>query len=97
MPVLVKWSANNEEVFEEFKIIRNQTFAEVQEIIDTFIENFEEEHNGEITPLSGYSFHEDDFSPEAFEVFAISESEADALEKYLGASFGLGALHYVFN
>lgn len=97
MPVLVKWSAYNEENFEEIRIIRNQTLAETQEVIDTFIENFEEEHGGEITPLASFSFHDDDFSQDSFEVTEISEAEADTLEKYLGTSFGLGALHYVFN
>lgn len=94
MPVLLKSSVMADDIdFQEFKIIYDFSIDEVQNAIDSFMnEKFDEENNGEIDFISGHYIHEGDFS---FEASEISEEEAEILERLFGNNYGHGLISYL--
>lgn len=94
MPVLLESSVLCDDInYQEFKIIRNISIEDIQNRIDSFMnEDFEEKHGGEIEFITSHYIHDGDFS---FKVSEITESEAATIEKLLGTSYGHGLISYL--
>lgn len=95
MPVLLKSSYTvDDNDFEDFKIIRDKTAAEVEAVVQDFITNFHDEYGGELEVIGGWNIHRDDIE-DAFTVTEISEQDAAVLRATLGTSFGQGLIGYL--
>lgn len=95
MPVLLKSSYTvDDNDFEDFKIIRDKTAAEVEAVVQDFITGFNDEYGGELEVIGGWNIHEDDIN-DAFTVINIREEDAAVLQSLLGSRFGEGLIGYL--
>lgn len=83
MPVLIRTTAElHDGDVEGFKIVRDYTLEQVEQVVEKFIdETWQETHGGEFEVSCGNYLHDVD---DIFQVDEITEEEAATIEKFFG-------------